>query len=49
VLRLEFDFSVVGEELVETQLFPSILLKDSPILNYIYQAYVTLNNGAAYG
>jgi hypothetical protein len=28
VLRLEFDYSVVGEKLVETRLFHSILLKD---------------------
>jgi hypothetical protein len=33
----------IGEELVETQLFPSILLKDTPILNDVNQFVVTLN------
>jgi hypothetical protein len=42
VLRPKFDFSVVGEELAETKLFPSIILKDTPILNNIYQVVVTL-------
>jgi hypothetical protein len=32
----------IGEELVETQLFPSILLKDTPILNDVNQFVVTL-------
>jgi len=40
--------SVAGEKLVETKLFPSILLEDIPILNDVNQADFTLNYIAAW-
>jgi hypothetical protein len=41
-LNSYLDNSIVAKQLVETQFFPSIFLKDIPVLNQIYQLVVTL-------
>jgi hypothetical protein len=45
--NLNFERFDVGEKLVETKLFSSILLEDVPVLNDVYQADFTLNYVAA--
>ena len=40
-LDSNFYGSIVAKELVETKLFPSIFLKDIPVLNKIYHFRVT--------
>ena len=40
-LYSNFNGSIVAKDLVETKFFPSIFRKDIPVLNEIYQFYVT--------
>jgi len=40
---MEFESSVAGEKVVETELFYSIFLEDIPVINDVHQADFTLN------